>query len=148
MKLSKSINNKKCPFWHRKLTLKVRILHILTTFTQVTKRLKKRSSPTLTSVCHNNLHYLKVAFSIVVCIITKWITWIKSSRTWWTWDTPSHSLICRNGLFCNPYNVPMNLLLIRFLTCLFTEAITTLFHQCQTKELAPKFHCTEVQYQN
>ena len=28
------------PFWHRKLTLKIRILHILTTFTQVTARLK------------------------------------------------------------------------------------------------------------
>ena len=27
-------------FWHRKLTLKVRILHILTTFTQVTARLE------------------------------------------------------------------------------------------------------------
>ena len=55
---------------------------------------------------------IKVAFSIVVFIITKWITWIKSSRTWWTWithlpnvsfylrtwDTPSHSLICKRVL--------------------------------------------------
>ena len=54
MKFSKNANNKKCTlkiiflnekdsdnFWHKKLTLKVRILHILMTLTQVTARLKK-----------------------------------------------------------------------------------------------------------
>ena len=57
MKLSKNVNNKKCAnklilfnlkffwkdldnFWHRKLTLKVRILPFLTIFTQLTERLK------------------------------------------------------------------------------------------------------------
>ncbi len=40
-----------------------------------------------------------VAFSIVVCIITKWITWIKSSRTWRTCNTESHCLICKRVLF-------------------------------------------------
>ena len=55
MKFSKNVNNKKCApkiiffnekknyedshnFWHRKLTLKVRILSFLTTFTQLTAR--------------------------------------------------------------------------------------------------------------
>ena len=57
MKFSKNVNNKKCApkiiffyekkirkdsdnFWHRKLTLKVRILAFSTTFTQLTARIK------------------------------------------------------------------------------------------------------------
>ena len=58
MKLSKNVNNKKCapqmiffnefffykdsdPFWHRKLTLKVRILPFGTTSTWMTRKIKK-----------------------------------------------------------------------------------------------------------
>ena len=55
LKFSKTVNNKKCVlkmiifegkkndsdnFWHRKLSLKVRIMQFMTTFTQLTARLK------------------------------------------------------------------------------------------------------------
>ena len=126
MKLSKNVNNQKCApqmkffnenfflkdsdnFWHRKFTLKVKIMQFLTTFTQLNARSKKilqgwllalsiKEDPAICAiVCNKNWVILKympilgsylttlVNCSGVVISLKIRVNWANTFQTWDSW---------------------------------------------------------------